>query len=196
MDSSCAFIWATKIRLKGSDTLIKASRDSDTLIKASRDPRWSPVCSRHHCSSIDASSRVYAPSPSMDDPSRSPRVARRRRHDNGRNERARGDDGDEKWGRDTLPRRIGISLRFSPVGGANHSHRSRARAERRTVVVVTQIFLVRHVDTRLTRARVVRFASNLSLSSARVDRRSIDRSMISLRARDARSLDERMRGYT
>ena len=61
---------------------------------------------------------------------------------------------------------------------------------------VTQIFLVRHVDTRLTRARVVRFASNLSLSSALVDRRSIDRSMISLRARDARSLDERMRGYT
>ena len=33
---------------------------------------------------IDASSRVYAPSPSMDDPSRSPRVARRRKHDNGR----------------------------------------------------------------------------------------------------------------
>ena len=71
-----------------------------------------------------------------------------------------------------------------------------AAAVRDAYRLVTQIFLVRHVDTRLTRARVVRFASNLSLSSARVDRRSIDRSMISLRARDARSLDERMRGYT
>ena len=38
---------------------------------------------------IDTTSRVYAPSPPMDDPSRLPRVARRRRHDNGRNERAR-----------------------------------------------------------------------------------------------------------
>ena len=43
------------------------------------------------------------------------RVVRRRRHEGGRHERARGDDGAEKWGRDTLPRRMGISLRFSPA---------------------------------------------------------------------------------
>ena len=116
---------------------------------------------------IDASSRVYAPSPSMDDPSRSPRVARRRKHDNGRHERARGDDGDEKWGRDTLPRRIGISLRFCPVGGANHSHRSRVRAERRTVVV--EIAPKRYVRALTTLARA-RESERTFFSPRRVDR--------------------------
>ena len=113
-----------------------------------RRARWK---SNRQSLAIDASSRVYAPSPSMDDPSRSPRVARRRKHDNGRHERARSDDGDEKWGRDTLPRRIGISLRFCPVGGANHSHRSRVRAERRTVVV--EIAPKRYVRALTTLAR-------------------------------------------